>query len=167
MGIFSGSGTENLVEEQILNSWNSFIPTGAGRGGKFYEAVKQFIATAEIPDVLVETKNVAPLSIKRRGQKDIQHECLHIHGTTGPIAGYDVYVVAWDYGKHLIVTRYLAVKASAGELSLFEKEELGACLNLVQSGVIHATEQLMTELRLDLSKINKESTGSHLFSHEN
>lgn len=164
MGLFSGSGTESIVEEQILNSWNSFIPTGAGRGGKFYEAVKQFIAAAEIPGVLVEAKNVAPISTQRRRQKDIQAECLHIHGA---VAGYDVYVAALDYGKHLIVARYLVVKPSAPELSLFAKEMLGAYLNLVQSGVIHATEQLMTELKLDLSKINKESTGSYIFSREN
>ena len=166
MGFFSSSGTETLVEEQILNSWNNFIPTGAGRGEKFYEAVRQFLDAVEIPRVLVEEKDVATISTERRRQKDIHYKCLHIRGDTGSsIAGYDVYVAAFDYGKHLIVARYVVGK-KAKELSLFEREELGAYLNLVQSCVLRATEQIMVELKQDISKLNRESKGSYIFSQE-
>lgn len=148
-----------LKDEEIVNRWNEIISDGAGRGEKFYEEVERGVNAAGIPDIAIERKEVDAFKPGQKIKKLATQAFLSIRGTASPIDRYTVLVGARDYGKHLLVCRYVIVQHSHDTYSVFENEEIVACFSFVHRAVLSAMELIMKDLNRDFSKVNTQSKG--------
>ena len=156
MGIFGDSDLTYLNPLAIINQWSTIVPEAAGRGEKFFGLVEKAMNEMAIPTAEVKRKKVH--ATKMSGKDDGGNEpCLYIHATA--FRGIDTYVVARDWGKHLLLSRYACSLNAMDSLSEFEKENLTAYLSFVHEAVLVATKEIMGELNKDFSKINAKSQG--------
>lgn len=139
-------------------SWQGVIPDAAGQGEKFFAEVERRVKDAGVPSVLVERKQLESFRPGQSTKKLNPRVALCI--SAEPFGGYKLYIGAHDYGKHLLVSRYLYVSNTPREgWNVFETEELSACLSLMGSAFMDAVEQMMGELNHDFSKINSKGQG--------
>ncbi|HEX3033976.1 MAG TPA: hypothetical protein VHT73_02445 [Thermodesulfobacteriota bacterium] len=165
-----------LKDEKILQSWNTMIEDGQGKGAFIFDETKRLLEEFQPPDVMWKITEVAPgtfsgLFGKKRDYLMITNEALR---------DYKVYIGARDYGNVLDVSWYLAAEpgffkkrllgalagmgadrmaASVVALDLFAQQDLHAYVSVVHSCVLKAVDLLMKELGQDFSKINRQSKG--------
>jgi len=140
----------------ILNQWSTIVPESAGVGEKFFKLVERVMNDSAIPTVVFERKQLHATKMSGRDSGG-EVPCLYIHATA--FRGVDTYVVARDWGKHLLLSRYTCSTNPMDSLSAFEKENLTAYLSFVHNAVLLATKEIMGELNKDFSKINAKSEG--------
>jgi hypothetical protein len=150
----------NLKEEEIASRWNQTIVGAAGQGEKFYTKVEQYINGAGMPDVVVGRKEVDAFKPSQIAKKANHRVFLSVNGEKALLNDNEILIGARDFGKNLLVCRYIvAKKYSRSDFSVLDNEEREAYFSLVHSAVLAATEEFMKELNLDTSKINRVSKG--------
>jgi hypothetical protein len=150
---------EYLNPQTTVNSWSSIIPDAAGHGEKFFELVEKVMGAFAIPGVVVERKEVQALRLEGRRDIGAPVVCLYVHAKDAPIGGYYHFVLARDFGKHLLLSRYMQSNLNNDVFTEFEKEEVTAYMSFVHSAVLLATKEIMGELNKDFSKINTKAEG--------
>lgn len=156
MGIFGNSDEVNLNPLAIINQWSTIVPEAAGRGEKFFGLVEKVMNDIAIPTVVIERKQLHAIKMKGKDNAG-EVPCLYIHATA--FRGVDTYVVARDWSKHLLLSRYACSLNAMDTMSEFEKENLTAYLSFIHNAVLLATQEIMGELNKDFSKINAKSQG--------
>ncbi len=147
-----------LQQEFIFASWNAIIPEAAGRGEKFLEGVAEAISAMGIPDMKTARIELETVAAGERVKGLYLRPALEAYCITPPLKGYIFYFSAKDFGKHLILSRFMK-KNSAEKLSPFSLEEVGAYFKLVNSHVLAVVKKITEEAKQDFSKLNIESTG--------
>ncbi len=148
-----------LKAEEIINRWHMLVPDAAGRGEKFLEEVERQVKEAVIPKVATERKEVDALPPGKNSKKLAPRIFLLICGTDAPVGGHQILVGAHDYGKYLLLSRYVMSTVNLDFFDAFEREEVSAYLSLVHSTVVAAAKQFTNELNQDFSKLNSKSEG--------
>ncbi len=150
-----------LKDVEIANRWNTIIPEAAGRGEKLFAEIEKQVAAAGMPNVTVSRKEIETFKEGQRIKKLNPRAGLEIRPPE-PFGLYEMIVGAHDYGKNLLVSRYLIthfVRASAPPFDVFEKEELAAYLSLAHHAILDAVEVIATEINQDFTKLNMKSEG--------
>lgn len=108
-----------LRSAELASSWHGVIPDAAGHGEKFFGEVERRAKDAGVPNVLVERKQMESFRPLQKTKKLNPRVGLCI--SAEPFGGYKLYVGAHDYGKHLIVSRYLLVSGTSSDgIDVFE-----------------------------------------------
>ncbi len=144
---------QTLLENRLLNSWSIVVPQGAGRGDKFLQEVERVMATFELIETTVKRQELETLKTDLKKANGIR-QCLHITSKVVPINQYDTFIAVQDFGKHLILSQYVAGQPT-GVKSVLEKELAGAFFSFVNAARDAAVDVLAKELNQDLSKINR------------
>lgn len=147
-----------LFTQNIVNSWSTVIPEAAGRVEKFFDDVEQAVKGLDIPNVITKRIELETTRETERAKGLYVRVALLVRGTVAPINNHNIYFSAQDFGKHLILSRYVEENSKVA-YSPFEKEALSAYFSLVNAAMLAVVKQFTTELKQDFSKINTQSKG--------
>ncbi len=166
-----------LKEGKILDQWSTMIEQSQGHGEGLLQAVEANLQTSQAPGVSWKRESVAPGMLK--GLFGKRRDFLLL--TNERFDDYLMCVGARDYGAHLDVSWYLTastkstlvqtlakvpgVGVAAGayaalqSLDVFDQQDLSAYVTVGHHAVVKAVEDLMSQRKLDLTRLDRKSRG--------
>lgn len=146
----------SFLKEQILDSWSISIPEAAGRGDRFLEGIEQAMKNLGVPDMTTSRIELEIVGDKLKGF-DVRPALL-VRATTEPNNTYHFYFSVQDFGKHLILSRFLR---GIGKRSPnpFVSEIVTTYFALVNSATTSVAKQITEEVNQEFSKTGKPSSG--------
>lgn len=176
LGLYLGLGPEGILrKEQVYDTWAALIEAAQGKGEEVLKDTEDFITVSKAPDIQMERRDMAPGLVT--GMIGKKREFLIISDKTFRLQPYKIYMSARDYGEHLDIAWYLTfkpniwqsiaallpfvsvVRATAGELDLFDLQDLTVFKTNARQCMLKAVDQLMLSLGQDPSKIERKSRG--------
>ncbi len=176
IGLYVGLGPEGILrKEQVYDSWSALIEAAHGKGEEALKDTEAFITASKAPDIVMERREIAPSLVT--GMIGKKREFLIIADKTFRLQAYKIYMSARDYGEHLDVSWYLTFKpnvwqsiaallpfvsvvhATAGELDLFDLQDLTVFKTNAHQCMLKAVDKLMLSLGQDPTKIERKSRG--------
>jgi hypothetical protein len=157
-----------LRSEAILEQWADVIESGAGHAKEVMQKTERLIIDANMPNVRTRMDQVSTgLFSQRRDFLIVGNDNLR---------EYRLFIHARDYGKMLDVSWFLTLeprgikralsKAMTGnpqafsmQVDMFAQQDIHAFVTVATGLFKKALDELMEELKLDPSILNKKSRG--------
>lgn len=164
-----------LRKEQVLDSWGILIEDGQGRAHEVFRDAENFIIESKAPAIKMKRKEMAPGIV--RGLLGVKRDFLVIKDKGSPrLNPYQIFIGARDYGNNLDVSWYLTYRPSIleallslfrfgrsmlqlSDLDLFDQQDLIAYATNCHHSLLKAVEKQLTNLKQDISKIERKSRG--------
>ena len=137
------------------------IMNAGGREEKFLAEIEQAIQGENIHGIKCERKEVG-VGMESGVRK--MHDGLAVifigNISEGPLKGYEIFIGAHPYGKHLAVSWYFTRTPKAeSDLTVFDLEELSAYASIIHHDVLDAVKKVMNELSQNFAGIDTKSKG--------
>jgi hypothetical protein len=166
-----------LRKEEVIDRWSILIGGGQGKSGEIFNNTEHFLRRANVSDVAMERKELAPTLMK--GIFGGGRRTFEVVTETGnpKLKPYQMFIGARDYGNNLDVSWYLTFKftvwqailsaipfvggmsKNSNDLDLFEEQDLRAYVTNAHHCLLEAVDKLMLDLHQDPSKIERKSKG--------
>jgi len=149
-----------LHKSNVADSWSCVIECANGNAASYriYRSTAAGILAAQLPDVYLQRVIVRPTHWSRE-----EREYLLV--TNQRFKEYPIYIAAHDYGNNLVIYWYLVVSAdlfaaiSAGDLHLFQEQELRAYVTVIHRCLRRAVAELLLSFGQDASFLEPKSMG--------
>jgi hypothetical protein len=148
-----------LQRSKVAESWSCIIENANGNAARIYRSTAAAILSANLPDVYLERAIVRP-TLWSRGE---EREYLLV--TNLRFTEYPIYIGAKDYGNNLAIHWYLVVSESlftalsAGDLNLFQLQDLEAHVTVIHRCLRKAVADLLLSFGQDTSQLEPKSKG--------
>jgi hypothetical protein len=147
-----------LQRSKVAESWSCIIESAQGNTARIYRSTAAAILAAHLPDVYLERVIVRPThwSKQEREYLLVTNQCFK---------EYPIYIGAHDYGNNLAIYWYLVVTEdlfavlSAGDLHLFQQQELHAHVTVIHRCLRKAVGELLLSLGQETSQLEPKSKG--------
>jgi hypothetical protein len=147
-----------LQSTKVAESWSCILENANGNATQIYRNTAAAILAAKLPDVYLERAIVRPTHWTRE-----EREYLLV--TNLRFTEYPIYIGAHDYGNnlaiywYLVVTQDLFAALSAGDLHLFQQQDLHAHVTIIHRCLRKAVAELLLSYGQDPSQLEPKSTG--------
>jgi hypothetical protein len=147
-----------LQRSKVADSWSCILENANGNAAHIYRNTAAAILAAKLPDVYLERAIVRPTHWSKQ-----EREYLLV--TNLSFKEYPIYIGAHDYGNNLAIYWYLVVTEdlfaalSAGDLHLFQEQELRAYVTVIHRCLRHAVAELLLSFGQDASLLEPKSMG--------
>jgi hypothetical protein len=157
-----------LKSEMVVQSWSALVDGGAGKDQWVLDQTERRIKEASPPPVSSRREAVSSgLFGEKRNFLIVTHKALR---------EYEMFIGARDFGQHLDVAWYVTVNPSSlkraiskrirgnpsalsQEIPVFAQQDLSAYIELADNCLQKTVNQLLDELKLDYSTIDRKSKG--------
>jgi hypothetical protein len=147
-----------LQRSKVADSWSCILESAQGNAARIYRSTAAAILAAQLPHVYLERVIVKPTHWSRE-----EREYLLV--TNQRFKEYPIYIGAHDYGNNLAIYWYLVVTEdlfaalSAGDLHLFQEQEVRAFVTVIHRCLRHAVSELLLTCGQDASFLEPKSMG--------
>lgn len=148
-----------LQSSKVAESWSCILEDMQGNAARIYRSTAAAILTANLPDVYLERAIVRPTHWSREEREYLLVTNHH------SFKEYPIYIGAHDYGNNLAIYWYLVVSADlfaaiyAGDLHLFQQQDLHAHVTVIHRCLRKAVVELLLSFGQDASFLEPKSTG--------
>jgi hypothetical protein len=147
-----------LERSKVVDRWSCLIESAQGNAIRIYRSIAAAILAQNIPEVYLERVSVRPKFWTHQ-----EREYLLV--TNQRLPEYPIYITAQDYGNNLAIYWYLVVDPAlfssllAGDLHLFEEQELHAYVTVIHRCLRKAVMELLLSFGQDPAQLPQKSTG--------
>jgi hypothetical protein len=148
-----------LHRSNVAASWSCMLENANGNAARIYRSTAAAILAAHIPDVYLERSMVKPSYWSRE-----EREYLLV--TNERFREYQIFIASHDYGNNLAIYWQLVVSApdlfaclSAGDLNLFQQQEVQAYVTIIHRCLRQAIAELLLSFGQEPSLLEANSTG--------
>jgi hypothetical protein len=147
-----------LQRSKVAESWSCILENANGNAARIYRSTAAAILAANLPDVYLERAIVRP-----KHWSNQEREYLLVSNER--FKEYPIFIGSHDYGNNLAIYWYLVVSPDlfatlyAGDLNLFQEQELHAYVTVIHRSLRKAVADLLLSFGQDPSQLEPKSTG--------
>jgi len=143
--------------EQIEEKWETLIEQGSGNMDVIYDAINNFLESANPPKVKWER------AVIRAGDLFTGKQYDGLKVVDSYLRDYKIYIFAYDYGTSLHVAWFLTYQKAffrfVKRMDIPQQLEMSAYVTTVHEATKRGVQVLMQNLDQDFSKVNTKSKG--------